>query len=67
VDDIWQATRRYLDPDRATIVLVGNASEFEKDMKKLGTIRVIPIGALDLSAPGFERSGSRPHQRKRPD
>lgn len=66
VDDIWQATRRYLDPDRATIVLVGNASEFEKDMKKLGTIRVIPIGALDLSAPGFERSCSpvRPQGRR---
>ncbi|HEY6271676.1 MAG TPA: pitrilysin family protein [Terriglobales bacterium] len=59
VDDVWQATRRYLDPDQATIVLVGNASAFAKDMKKLGPERVIPIGALDLSAPGFEgRTGS---------
>ena len=55
-DDVWQATRRYLDPDHATIVLVGRASDFEKDLKKLGATRVIPIGSLDLSAPGFERT-----------
>jgi zinc protease len=55
-DDVWQATRRYLDPDRASIVLVGNASEFQKEIKKLGPARVIPIGLLDLSAPGFEGS-----------
>jgi zinc protease len=55
-DDVSQAARRYLDPDRATIVLVGNASEFEKELKKLGPTLVIPIVSLDLSAPGFERS-----------
>jgi len=55
-DDVWQATRRYIDPDRASIVLVGNASEFQKEVKKLGKIRVIPLGSLDLSAPGLERT-----------
>jgi zinc protease len=53
-DDVSQVARRYLDPDRATIVLVGNASDFEKDMKKLGSVRLIPIDSLDLSAPGFQ-------------
>jgi zinc protease len=56
-DDVWQATRRYLDPDQATIVLVGNASVFERDMRKLGATRVIPIDALDLASPGLERTG----------
>lgn len=56
--DIWQATRRYLDPDQATIVLVGNASAFEKDMRKLGATRVIPIDSLDLGAPDLERRGA---------
>lgn len=57
-DEVWQATRRYLDPDQATIVLVGNASAFDKDLKKLGPVKVIPIDALDLSAPGFERQAA---------
>jgi zinc protease len=56
-DDVWQATRRYLDPDQATIVLVGNASVFERDMRMLGATRVIPIDALDLASPGLERTG----------
>jgi zinc protease len=57
-DDVWQATRRYLDPDQATIVLVGNASVFEKDIRRLGATRVIPIDALDLGSPGLQRTGS---------
>ena len=52
--DVWAATRRYLDPQRAIIVLVGNAAEFEKDMRKLGAERVIPIGQLDLGSPQLE-------------
>jgi zinc protease len=55
-DGVWQATRRYLDPDRATIVLVGNSAAFGKDIKKLGPARVIPIANLDLGAPGLERT-----------
>lgn len=56
--DIWQSTRRYLDPDQATIVLVGNASGFEKDMRRLGATRVIPIDDLDLGSSDFERTGA---------
>ncbi len=56
-DDIWQATRKYLDPDQATIVLVGNSSAFEKDMRRLGATRVIPVDALDLGSPDLVRAG----------
>ena len=55
-DGVWQATRRYLDPDRATIVLVGNSAAFGKDIKKLGPARVIPIADLDLGSPSLERA-----------
>ena len=58
--DIWQATRRYLDPDQATIVLVGNASAFEKDMRRLAATRVIPIDDLDLGSPNLERASGGP-------
>ena len=58
-EEIWQATRRYLDPDQATIVLVGNGSAFEKDMRRLAATRVIPIGDLDLGSPDLERTGGR--------
>jgi zinc protease len=55
-DDVWQATRRYLDPDRAIIVLVGNSGMFGKEIKKLGPARVIPIGNLDLGSPSLQRA-----------
>ena len=56
-DDIWKATQRYLDPDQATIVLVGNASAFEKEMRRLAATRVIPMDDLDLGSPNLERTG----------
>jgi zinc protease len=55
-DDVWQATRRYLDSDHATIVLVGNSAAFGKDIKKLGPSRVIPISDLDLGSQSLERA-----------
>jgi zinc protease len=47
---LWDAARRYLDPDSAVIVLVGNASAFKKGLKKLGHARVIPLDRLDLAS-----------------
>ena len=49
---------RYLDPGRATIVLVGDARGFSKDLKKLGTVGVIPLPELDLGSPNLKASGS---------
>ena len=47
---LWDAARRYLDPEGAVIVLVGNASAFKKGLKKFGHARVIPLDRLDLAS-----------------
>ena len=47
-DEVWRATRRYLDPEANVIVLVGNAAAFKKDLKKLGHVRIISLQELNL-------------------
>ena len=47
-DEVWQATRRYLEPEANVIVLVGNAAAFKKDLKKLGKFRIISLRDLNL-------------------
>lgn len=54
-EEVLNATRRYLDPERNIIVLVGNASAFSRELKKLGEVRVIPIARLDLGSADLER------------
>ncbi len=49
-EGLWETARRYLDPEDAVIVLVGNEAAFKKDLKKLGRARVIPVERLDLAA-----------------
>ncbi|HEV2351885.1 MAG TPA: pitrilysin family protein [Terriglobia bacterium] len=61
--EVLNATRRYMDPDHDIIVLVGNASAFTKDLKKLGDARVIPIHSLDLASPDLERPNPPPANR----
>lgn len=53
--EVWNATRQYLDPERNVIVLVGNASGFAKEMKKLGAVRVIPLREVDFGTATLER------------
>ncbi len=55
VQDVQAAIRRTLDPDRPVIVLVGNVSEFMKELKKLGPARAIPLSALDFGSVNLER------------
>ena len=55
-DEVLNATRHYLDPDRDVIVLVGNAATFGRELKKLGDVRVIPIQRLDIASPDLERN-----------
>ena len=50
-DDVAAATRKYLDPDDAVIVLVGNASAFRKELQKIGPAREIPIADLNTAFP----------------
>jgi zinc protease len=57
--DVWNATQRYLDPDRNVIVLVGNVSDFKKDLKKLGPAQVIPLSEMDFGSPDLVRPGGK--------
>jgi zinc protease len=55
-DDIWNATKRYLDTEHNVIVLVGNVSDFKKDLKKLGPAQVMPLSEMDFGSPDLVRS-----------
>src|SRR5205814_2947069 len=61
VDDIQRVARLYLKPDRLSVVLVGNASAFEKQLSGVGYGRFerIELGNLDLTAADFKREGTR--------
>ena len=56
-EDVRRATERYLNVDHNVLVLIGNASEFKKDLKKFGSAKVIPLSALDFAAPDLRVPG----------
>lgn len=67
--EISAATQRYLAPEHAVVVLVGNAAEFKQNLKKLGTVRVIPLADTDfasatLETPAVGRLGNRKGAKK---
>ncbi len=47
-EEVWNAARQRLAPDNNIIVLVGNLSGFEKDLKKLGPVGVHSPGRSGL-------------------
>ena len=49
-DDVFEATRGTLGVADNVIVLVGDASAFRSELKKLGPLRVIPLSDLDFGA-----------------
>jgi hypothetical protein len=57
VDDIQRVARTYLHPDRLSIVLVGEASLFEKQLAAMGFDQAerIPVSELDLTAANLRR------------
>jgi zinc protease len=57
VDDIQRVARTYLHPDRLSIVLVGDASKFEKQLAAagFGQYEKISVNDLDLSSPTLRR------------
>jgi hypothetical protein len=60
-DDIQRVAQQYLYPDRLSIVLVGDANVFAKQLPAVGFEQVerIPLADLDLAAPDLRRkSGS---------
>jgi zinc protease len=56
-DSVNTAARVYFNTDQAVIVLVGNISDFKKDLKKLGHARIIPLNDLDFGSPDLVRAG----------
>ncbi|MGH9378500.1 MAG: M16 family metallopeptidase [Terriglobia bacterium] len=55
IEDVSAAARQYLNPERAAIVLVGNAAGFKDDLKSLGPARIIPLTDLDLTSSTLEQ------------
>jgi zinc protease len=57
VDDIQRVAREYLHPDRLSIVLVGDASAFAKQLPGVGfeQFERIPLEELDLALVGLRR------------
>ena len=57
VDDIQRVAQQYLHPDKLSIVLVGDAAVFGKDLPGVGFDQVerIPIAELDLASPDLRR------------
>jgi len=49
-EEVWNAARQRLAPDNNIIVLVGNLSGFEKDLKKLGPVEFIPLAEVDFGS-----------------
>jgi predicted Zn-dependent peptidase len=56
-EEVWNAAGRRLAPENNIIVLVGNLSAFEKDLRKLGPVRFIPLAQVDFGSPELVPSG----------
>src|SRR4029078_4663041 len=62
VQDVQRVARNYLRPDRLTIVLVGDASAFVKQLPGAGfdKYEIIPASDLDLSATDLRKKATAP-------
>jgi zinc protease len=58
-DDIQRVAKSYLRPSRLSIVLVGDAAKFTKDLKGVGidAFELVRLEDLDLTAVDFKRPG----------
>ena len=56
-DDIARVARTYIQPDRLSIVLVGNAAQFTDQLNKagFGKFELIPLAQLDLTAADLKK------------
>jgi zinc protease len=61
VADIQRVMRAYLQPDRLSVVLVGNLAAFEKDLKGVGFTNYerVELANLDLTTADFKRPTGR--------
>jgi zinc protease len=60
-DDVQRVARNYLRPDRLSVVLVGNADAFVKDLKGVGfgEFERIPMAQVDLLSADLRKGGTR--------
>jgi zinc protease len=58
-DAVGAAAKQYLDLDHDVMVFVGNISDFKKDLKKLGDVRVIPLNDIDFGSPDLVRKSGK--------
>lgn len=58
VEDIQRAARKYIFPDRLSVVLVGDASKFVDQLKSMGITQFerIPANEVDLTSPTLRRA-----------
>lgn len=63
-EDIQRVAQQYLRPDRVSIVLVGDASVFAKQLAAVGfdQFERIPLSQLDLTAPDLRRANTPAHR-----
>ena len=56
-DDILRVARNYIQPDRLSIVMVGDAARFKDQLGKagFGTYELIPLSSLDLTAADLKK------------
>jgi zinc protease len=58
-NDVSAAAKHYLDSDHDVMVLVGNISDFTKDLKKFGQVRVIPLNEVDFGSPDLVKAAGK--------
>jgi zinc protease len=56
-DDVLRVARTYIQPDRLSIVMVGDAARFKDQLGKagFGSYELIPLGSLDLTAADLKK------------
>jgi zinc protease len=56
-EDVLRVARSYIQPDRLSIVMVGDAARFKDQLAKagFGNYELVPLGSLDLSAADFKK------------
>ena len=56
-EDVLRVARTYVQPDRLSIVMVGDAARFKDQLDKagFGTYELIPLSALDLTAADLKK------------
>ena len=57
--EVDAAAQHYLDTDHDVMVFVGNISDFKKDLKKLGDVRIIPLNDIDFGSPDLVRASGK--------